>query len=302
MTVDELLYSTGLRVPLVRPLLTIASEDPDPGLFGPDSVTWRILRAPLLIVAGGRALLMQAAHPLVAQGAIDFSEYATDPYGRLLRTQEWVATVAFGTTQEAMAICDRVTRMHRHVRGTLPGEHSSDRLPGGAPYSALDRELLRWVHATLVDTLIVAFEGVAGRLSPEERDRCVREWNAVAPLMGLPTELLFSDHHALQSYIDEQIESGIIHPGRGSKLVAGTILRPPLPTALARPIVAPQVFLAVGFCPAKLREAYSIRWTARHQALHDALCRGLRASRHLWPPPLRETPMYSFAMARVLRR
>src|SRR5207302_5178302 len=73
----------------------------DPGLFGPDSVTWRVMREPLLILSAGRALLMQAANPLVAQGAIDHSSYQEDPYGRLERTVEWVTVVCFGTTSEA---------------------------------------------------------------------------------------------------------------------------------------------------------------------------------------------------------
>src|SRR5438552_13811813 len=85
----------------------------DPGLFGPDSVTWRVMREPLLILGAGSALLMQAANPMVAQGAIDHSNYATDPYGRLDRTIEWVTVVCFGTVAEARRITRRVNRLHR---------------------------------------------------------------------------------------------------------------------------------------------------------------------------------------------
>ena len=87
----------------------------DPGLFGPDSVTWLVMREPRLLLAAGRALLLQAANPLVAQGAIEHSTYRTDPYGRLERTVRWVTVVCFGTTQEAERISGRVNGLHRPV-------------------------------------------------------------------------------------------------------------------------------------------------------------------------------------------
>ncbi len=81
--------------------LPITDRAPDPGLFGPSSVTWRVMAEPVLMLGAGRALLMQAAHPLVAEGAIEHSTYRSDPYGRFERTVEWVTVVCFGTTAEA---------------------------------------------------------------------------------------------------------------------------------------------------------------------------------------------------------
>src|SRR3979411_1403988 len=101
---------------------------PDPGLFGPESVTWRVMREPLLILGGGRALLMQAAHPLVAQGAIDHSTYRRDPLGRLQRTITWVTAVTFGTTAEAREASRLVNRLHQRVGGDLPRGHATARL------------------------------------------------------------------------------------------------------------------------------------------------------------------------------
>src|SRR5947209_12498233 len=116
---------------LTRPLpfgkrpLPLHDSAPDPGLFGPESVTWRVMHEPLLILGGGRALLMQAANPLVAQGAIDFSAYAEDPFGRLMRTIRWVTMVTYGTRAEAVAASDVVNRMHVRVSGALPAAHAT---------------------------------------------------------------------------------------------------------------------------------------------------------------------------------
>src|SRR5207245_11811811 len=107
----ELAQLLALPVPFAEPPLPISDVSADPGLFGPESITWRVLREPLLILAGGRALLMQAAHPLVAQGAIDHSAYSTDPFGRLMRTFDWTGAVAFGTRREARAASVVVNRV-----------------------------------------------------------------------------------------------------------------------------------------------------------------------------------------------
>src|SRR5437899_1662006 len=96
-------FGEGRELPLHDPA-------PDPGVFGPGSVTWRVMREPLLILGGGRALLLQAAHPLVAQGALDHSSYATDPFGRLNRTIHWVTMVSFGTSAEARTASRTVNR------------------------------------------------------------------------------------------------------------------------------------------------------------------------------------------------
>src|SRR5258708_20103794 len=94
----ELLSIMAVPLPLGPAPMPITDTDPDPGLFGPASVTWKVLREPLLILAGARALLLQAAHPHVAQGAIDHSAYATHPFGRLIPTPHSPPPAPFGPT------------------------------------------------------------------------------------------------------------------------------------------------------------------------------------------------------------
>src|ERR1700722_14159155 len=182
--------SETVRRLLVRPVassrpLPLRDPAPDPGLFGPGSVTWVVMREPRLLLAAGRALLLQAANPLVAQGAIEHSTYKSDPYGRLERTVRWVTVVCFGTTREAERVSGGVNRLHRPVTGTLPEANGTRRVPGGTHYSAGDPALLRWVHASFVDTMLVAHNALVGGLSEVERNTFVREWDAVARLMGL---------------------------------------------------------------------------------------------------------------------
>ena len=143
----------------------LRDRTPDPGLFGPDSVTWVVMREPRLLLAAGRALLMQAANPLVAQGAIEHSTYKSDPYGRLERTVRWVTVVCFGTTREAERVSGRVSSLHRPVSGLLPAANGTSRVPAGTPYSASDPALLRWVHASFVDSMLVAHDALVGGLS-----------------------------------------------------------------------------------------------------------------------------------------
>ena len=130
----------------LTPLATTPPHDrsQDPG-FGPELVTWRVMREPLLILGAGRALLMQAAHPLVAQGAIDHSAFATDPFGRFERTVEWVTVVCFGTTAEAREISQHVLRVHRRIAGVLPEENATPSVRPGRAYSAANPALC-WVH------------------------------------------------------------------------------------------------------------------------------------------------------------
>ena len=105
------------QVPRSSRPLPLRDQTADPGLFGPGTVTWVVMREPRLLLAAGRALLLQAANPLVAQGAIAHSTYKTDPYGRLERPVRWVTLVCFGTTQDAQRVSGRLNGLPARVCG-----------------------------------------------------------------------------------------------------------------------------------------------------------------------------------------
>jgi len=274
----------------------------DPGLFGPDSVTWRVMREPLLILGAGRALLMQAANPLVAQGALDHSGFDRDPYGRLERTIEWVTLVSFGTTAEAGRASAQVNALHRRVVGRLPVAAATRRLGAGSRYSASDLDLLRWVHASFVDTMLVTHDALVGGLDDAERDAFVREWHAVAALMGVPRRLLWPDAAALRAYVTRQVERGPALPGAGSRLVGDTVLHPPVRSALMRPGMELLGFIAAGLLPDRVREGYAIPWTGAHAAAHRTIRVTLRTLGPALPRRLRISPIHDLAVARARGR
>ncbi len=280
-----------------RPM-PLKDPETDPGLFGPGSVTWRVMREPRLLFAAGRALLLQAANPLVAQGAIDHSTYKTDPYGRLERTVRWVTIVCFGTVREAERVSRRVTGLHGRVSGTLPAANATARIPAGTPYSADDPELLRWVHASFVDTMLAAHDALVGGLDRRERDAFVSEWDAVATLMGLSADRCWPTAAALRRYIDTQVKRGDALPGAGSREVAETVLHPPVRSPLLRPGTETLAFIASGLLPADLRRGYGIAWTPAHTAAFATLARSMRLATAALPRRLRISPVYDLAVAR----
>src|SRR5487761_1975866 len=143
-------------------LLRIA---PDPGIYGPQSVSWRVHGDPLLGLGGLRALLLQALHPLAMAGVAAHSEFRADPWGRLVRTARYIGTVTYGTTAEAHRAAARVRGLHRTVNGIDPVSNR--------PYSASDPELLTWVHVTEVDSFLTTARRGGLALTDAEADRYV---------------------------------------------------------------------------------------------------------------------------------
>ncbi|MGA7088744.1 MAG: oxygenase MpaB family protein [Candidatus Dormiibacterota bacterium] len=287
------LLTAGLPPPGVFPL---RDRQPDGGLFGPGSATWQVMREPLLILGAARALLMQSAHPLIAQGALDHSDFATDPIGRFQRTAGWVTTVVFGTGDEAQAATRSVNQLHRRVSGELPEEHAVAAWAPGSAYRAQDQDLLLWVHASLIDSMLVTHRTVIGDLRPEVGDRYVREWDAIARLMGLPEGSTWESEMGMRNWINRQIRQGIALPGDGSRRVARVILGP----GIAGPALAKVTNLVTaGMLPARLRPEFGIGWNPAQSLAFRSLALSLRSARPILPRALRVSPVYDFARARA---
>jgi uncharacterized protein (DUF2236 family) len=254
------------------------------------------MREPLLIMGAARALLMQSAHPLIAQGALDHSDFASDPIGRFQRTAGWVTTVVFGTSDEAQAATRSVNQLHRHVSGELPEEHAVSAWAPGTAYRAQDRDLLLWVHASLIDSMLVTHRTVIGNLRPQVGDRYVREWDVIARLMGLPEGSTWESERGMRNWINRQIRQGLALPGQGSRQVAQAILGP----GITGPALAKVTNLVTaGMLPARLRQEFGIRWTPAQGLTFRGLAFSLRSARPIMPRALRVSPVYDFAMART---
>lgn len=152
----------------------------DEGFFGPGSAAWAVHGGMPTLVAGVRALLLQALHPGALAGVRDFSRYREDPLGRLAGTIQWIHTVTFGSRGQALAGSEMVKSLHRRVTGTFVDGHGVERA-----YSANDPELARWVHLAFTDAFLTAHERWGGPL-PGGADGYVGEWATAAELMGVP--------------------------------------------------------------------------------------------------------------------
>jgi uncharacterized protein (DUF2236 family) len=276
--------------------LPLSDPDPDPGLFGPGTTTWRLHSEQWLIAAGGRAFLLQAAHPVVAQGALDHSRFADDPYGRVANTVRAMTVLIFGTTREAHAAARRINRLHQTVTGVLSEDVGCYR--AGSAYSAMDVPGLLWVHAAFVDSILSAYQSFVGPLTPAERDDYWRESFRYARLLGLTDADLPPTYEALQAYMRGAFASGEVRVGSGARTIARTILYPPVPW-YRRPLWAIVQSMTVGQLPPALRRQFGIRWTWR-EALRFLVVRSTaRLLRLLLPRYLGQSQAALFAQRRV---
>lgn len=255
----------------------------DRGLFGPDSVSWRVHREVTVLFGGARALLMHAAHPLVVAGARETGFYERDPWKRLQRTLMLTYSVTFGTREEALVAARRINDVHRRVRGVDPVT--------GLAYDALDPDLLLWVHAALVDSALLFEELTVGELDDVGRQRFHEEQMLVAELLLLPSDHIPPTVPALRTYIDEVVGSGILRVTDAARTVAALFRDPPR-EAEWRPVLPLVARWAFGTLPPTLRSAYGVRWgPARELALRGSL-RALGLVRPALPPRFRYIAPY----------
>src|SRR5947207_15171748 len=182
------------QLELIRARVT----SPLAGVFGPCSVTWRINREAILFLAAGRALLLQLAHPWVAAAVADHSKALTDPVARFHRTFKVVFTMVFGTVDQAFAAARSLHRRHESITGVLP--EAVGPFEAGSSYRANDISALRWVYATLSDSAVAARNLVMDKPCPSDRARLYSEGQLFAGLLGIPGNLLPSDHARLNPY------------------------------------------------------------------------------------------------------
>jgi uncharacterized protein (DUF2236 family) len=259
------------------------------GLFGPGSLAWRIDREVLVLAGGSCALLMQAAHPVVAAGVVEHSTYATDPFGRLRRTLSTSFDVVFGTRSRAEAAIRRVNGIHRSVRGS--------RHDDGAPYSALDPEALLWVHATLIDTALRVYGRFVAPLSAADEQAYHAEAAQVAERLGVPASILPPTIGELRRWMDAMLADGRIRVTPATRDIAATILYPV--TWLPRVAWNAAHLVSIATLPDTLRAQYGIPWSPARERGIGALAAVSRRVLPLVPPALRFVPHARTAERRV---
>lgn len=265
----------------------------DHGLFGPDSITWRVHADPSMSVGGFRALYLQALHPLAMAGVDQHSDYQTDPWGRLQRTGEWIGLTTYGTLAEIEPAAERLRRLHERVQGI-------DKTTGEA-YRASDPELLLWVHCCAVDSFLSTYRRCGGSLAAGDGDRYVAEQVRVAPLVGLDPALVPDTEKALAAYFQQVRPRLRLTPA--ARTAQRFSLTPPMPTP-ARPAWVGVVTLSFAMLPRWARVMYAPFGLALPDLPGQELAtstagRALRAALLALPADRREGPHLKAARARL---
>lgn len=203
--------------------------DPAAGVFGPDSMMWKIGKESLGFLGSGRAALLQLAHPWVANAIDQHSDTRTDPIGRFNRTFINVFTMIFGSMEQVERSARRVHAVHKHIHGELAED--SGAFAGGSYYQANEAHAMLWVHATLWDTQIRMYELVLGELTPEEKDAYYQETRRFAWLFGIPDELIPEDWNAFQQYMERMYASDVLTVGEVGHEMGAMIFSFDLPFA-----------------------------------------------------------------------
>jgi len=290
--VDVLSRSGESDAHAARDAASVHDVSPDPGLYGPESEAWRINREGLLLLgAGPRALLLQIAHPSVAAGVADHSDFRNDPWRRLQGTLRSYLGIVYGTSGAARAEIRRLNALHRRITG-----------PG---YYARDPVLSLWVHATLVDSTIVAADAWIEPVSRARAQVYYAETRPIGRAFGIPEAMLPDDLDAFDDYIANQLApGGAVTVGPLARELAETILHPPLPGVLARlgiPAAAYDwtAWPSIGLLPPAVREGYQLPWGPRERAVSAWLVAGWRLWRPLLPDSFRLMPKALAAERRI---
>lgn len=253
-------------------------------------VARKINRETVVLVGWGRAILLQLAHPLVAAGVADHSDFRAGAGGYLRRVRHTVGamlSICFGTPEEADRAIAAIRAVHDRVHGQLAV--TTGLFPAGTPYSAHDPPLLMWVHATLVESLIEAYELLVGPLSANEKTDYVAEAGEVAIELGVPAETVPRQFPALLEHLDDRYRSGEIVVGAAAQEMAQALLRPPLgPAAL---LFGPGRLLTLGLLPDRIRQAYGYAWPASRERSFRRLAAVARRVRPILPRAIREWPV-----------
>jgi uncharacterized protein (DUF2236 family) len=276
------------------------SAGADPGLFGPDSVVWRVHSDRSMAVAGFRALLLQAVHPVAMAGVAQFSDYRTNPWGRLFRTAEFVGVTTYGTTEDALAAGKAVRAVHARLVGTYAGES----------FRVDDPELLRWVHVCEAESFLSTYRRAGGTLRRGDADRYYAEMTRAAELVGA-APVPATEDEVRDYYASMQDVLAVGHEARQAALF---IARPPMKRWVALATPARPAWLGLGVLGFSLMPRWARSLYARPafasslpalpgfpttDLAASVVARSLRTALAVVPPNWREGPAYKDAKARV---
>jgi len=265
----------------------------DPGYFGPDSMMWKVNKEITVLFGGARALLMHAAHPLIAAGARQTSFYQRDPWKRLIRTLSLQNSVTFGSKDEANDSAHRINKLHEVINGT-------DEVTGGY-YDALDHEQLLWVHACLQISSIYFYEKTVRKLTESEKNKYHEENSLAAEMVLVNKKLMPKTHEELKQWvITKSRKKNYILKTDVAEDVYNIIKGGPVPRHI-KPIWPFIAFTAFNTLPKEFRVLYGIRETRMKTFLLDFNLYLLKFTRPFLPPFFRLIAPARWAKQRITK-
>lgn len=237
----------------------------------------RINNEPAVALLAGRALVLQLAHPAVAHAVEDHSDFRANPFKRLRGTAQAMFAIVNGSDALAASVGGHIHRIHEQVVG-----------PG---YAANQAENLMWVHATLVDSALLAYTLFVGDLSPSDIEEFYQDSKSVSEPLGLAVGEHPRTFGDFRSYFDSMV--GSLQVDDVARGLVGFVLRPQLPGRLEvplRPLLDLERLITYGTLPERLREEFGMRWNQRRQRAFEAWVRTIRTANRLQPAAVRTAP------------
>lgn len=270
-------------------------KDPVAGMYGPESLMWENIRHSVILLGGGRAALMQLAHPAVAHAVRDHSVVHEDMLGRFMRTMMSAYTIIFGSVDEVKAVSERVYGIHATISGPL------DDVPGQEirRYHALDPEAVFWVGATLFDTAMIVYERMVRPMDTADRDRLVREAARFWVAFGLAPEACPTNWKDLHGYVERRIESLAPLIGDTARDQAARLFKPQAP--FVQPIFDQIRLITAEMLPDSLRRALRMELEPQERMLARSWIFAAERMVPWLPGRLRYVPAYHEAHRRLRR-
>lgn len=253
-------------------------------------MTWRVNAERIVLLGWARAILLQLAHPLVAAGVFDHSGFRGTPWAaasRLYHTVHAMLSLTFGDEAARARTLDTIRAIHRRVNGVLTETTGS--YGAGTRYSAEDPSLVLWVHATLIESVILVYDALVAPLTTAERDAYCAEAFPIAVELAAREDDVPRTWTDLRAYLDRMYASNALAVGTQGRQLASAVLTPS-----GGWLVAPATWInrivTIGLLPPQVREQYEMTWTPRDARVFTRLVSVLRASRRGLPAALAHWP------------
>lgn len=266
---------------------SILNHIPDEGLYPPHSVVWRVNRDAAILLGGLRALILQIAHPLVAQGVADHSHFQKDPIGRLRRTLDVVLSLAFGDRQTIGQALTYLNKVHQPVRGQLArdvGPYTASHV-----YSADDHDLRFWVFATLIESSLTMYEKLLKPLSADEKAQYYQENLQIAELLNLSRDRIPEQYDDFDRYFRAMLHGNQIVINETGRKLAEDIFHPRI-RLIPKMMHWPVKCFTVGLLPPAIRLKFDFPWSRWHQLIFLSMLIPLKLSLRVLPVAIRTLP------------